>query len=159
MGGGFPNTELRSVKDVRVFEFFDFISLDDGELPIELIYNSVLKGETQFKRTFLLENGDIQYKNNCTKSDYKQQEVGTPDYADLLLDQYISVIEIANPMHSLWSDGRWNKLTMAHGCYWGKCTFCDISLDYIKIYEPIAASILVDRMETLIEQTGEDFTL
>ena len=155
MGGGFPNTELRSVKDVRVFEFFDFISLDDGELPIELIYNSVLKGETQFKRTFLLENGDIQYKNNCTKSDYKQQEVGTPDYADLLLDQYISVIEIANPMHSLWSDGRWNKLTMAHGCYWGKCTFCDISLDYIKIYEPIAASILVDRMETLIEQTGE----
>ncbi len=58
-------------------------------------------------------------------------------------------------MHSLWSDGRWNKLTMAHGCYWGKCTFCDISLDYIKIYEPIAAKILVDRMEQLITQTGE----
>ncbi len=155
MGGGFPNTELRSVKDVRVFEFFDFISLDDGELPIELIYNSVLKGEAEFKRTFLLENGEIVYKNNSPKPDYKQQEVGTPDYSDLLLDKYISVIEIANPMHSLWSDGRWNKLTMAHGCYWGKCTFCDISLDYIKIYEPIAASTLVDRMETLIEQTGE----
>ena len=59
-------------------------------------------------------------------------------------------------MHSLWSDGRWNKLTMAHGCYWGKCTFCDISLDYIKIYEPIAASLLVDRMEQLIAQTGEN---
>ena len=155
MGGGFPNTELRSVKDVRVFEFFDFISLDDGELPIELIYNSVLQGETSFKRTFLLENGEIVYKNNSVKSDYKQQEVGTPDYSDLLLDKYISVIEIANPMHSLWSDGRWNKLTMAHGCYWGKCTFCDISLDYIKTYEPIAASTLVDRMETLIEQTSE----
>ena len=55
-------------------------------------------------------------------------------------------------MHSLWSDGRWNKLTMAHGCYWGKCTFYDISLDYIKIYEPIAAKILVDRMEELIEK-------
>ncbi len=58
-------------------------------------------------------------------------------------------------MHSLWSDGRWNKLTMAHGCYWGKCTFCDISLDYIKIYEPISAKILVDRMEELIRTTGE----
>jgi hypothetical protein len=58
-------------------------------------------------------------------------------------------------MHSLWSDGRWNKLTMAHGCYWGKCTFCDVSLDYIKIYEPIAAKILVDRMEEMIAQTGE----
>ncbi len=58
-------------------------------------------------------------------------------------------------MHSLWSDGRWNKLTMAHGCYWGKCTFCDISLDYIKIYEPISAKILVDRIEELIRTTGE----
>lgn len=155
MGGGFPNTELRSLTDVRVFEFFDYISLDDGELPIELIYNSVLKGETDFKRTFILENDVIVYKNNTSKLDYKQQEIGTPDYSDLLLNKYISVIEIANPMHSLWSDGRWNKLTMAHGCYWGKCTFCDVSLAYVKIYEPIAASTLVDRMETFIEQTGE----
>ncbi|WP_339889113.1 B12-binding domain-containing radical SAM protein [uncultured Flavobacterium sp.] len=169
MGGGFPNTELRSLKDKRVFEFFDFITLDDGELPIELLYNHSLNSpplegcpkdgvvnESQFKRTFLLENNQVVYKNNSTKPDYKQSEVGTPDYSNLLLDKYISVIEIANPMHSLWSDGRWNKLTMAHGCYWGKCTFCDISLDYIKLYEPIAAKTLVDRMEELIIQTGEN---
>jgi len=169
MGGGFPNTELRELKDERVFEFFDFISLDDGELPLEMLVSNVANPhslenfekdeivlESQFKRTFLLENGKIVYKNNSTKADYKQSEVGTPDYSDLLLDKYISVIEIANPMHSLWSDGRWNKLTMAHGCYWGKCTFCDISLDYIKLYEPIHAKTLVDRMEELIAQTGEN---
>lgn len=156
MGGGFPNTELRSLKDSRVFEFFDFITLDDGELPVELLYSNILNSNSnEFKRTFLFENNEVVYKNNTTKHDYKQSEVGTPDYSDLLLDKYISVIEIANPMHSLWSDGRWNKLTMAHGCYWGKCTFCDVSLDYIKIYEPIAAKILVDRMEELIAQTGE----
>jgi len=163
IGGGFPNTELRQVTDKRVFDFFDFITLDDGELPIELLYDNVCHSEQseglsqhQYKRTFLIENNTVTYKNNTTKPDYKQLAVGTPDYSDLLLDQYISVIEIANPMHSLWSDGRWNKLTMAHGCYWGKCTFCDISLDYIKIYEPIAASLLVDRMEQLITQTGEN---
>lgn len=159
MGGGFPNTELRELKDKRVFEFFDFITLDDGELPIELLYENICHSEqseeSQFKRTFLLENGEVTYKNNSTRHDYKQADIGTPDYSDLQLDQYISVIEIANPMHSLWSDGRWNKLTMAHGCYWGKCTFCDISLDYIKIYEPISAKILVDRMEELILTTGE----
>jgi hypothetical protein len=156
MGGGFPNTELRSLKDKRVFEFFDFITLDDGELPVELLNSNVkIPNSNEFKRTFVLENNEVVYKNNTTKSDYKQSEVGTPDYSDLFLDKYISVIEIANPMHSLWSDGRWNKLTMAHGCYWGKCTFCDVSLDYIKIYEPIAAKILVDRMEELIHQTGE----
>lgn len=161
MGGGFPNTELREVKDRRVFEFIDFITLDDGELPLELVYENVSKDfqaetlEATYKRTFLIENEEVTYKNNSTKHDYKQAQVGTPDYSDLKLDQYISVIEVANPMHSLWSDGRWNKLTMAHGCYWGKCTFCDISLDYIRIYEPVSAKILVDRMEELIATTGE----
>jgi hypothetical protein len=156
MGGGFANTELRSLSDERVFEFFDFISLDDGELPLELLIENIESGSfAEFKRTFLLENGKVEYKNNSPRHDYKQAQVGTPDYLDLLLDQYISVIEIVNPMHRMWSDGRWNKLTMAHGCYWGKCTFCDISLDYIKVYEPIAAGILCDRMEEMIAQTGE----
>ena len=156
MGGGFPNTELRSLSDERVFEFFDFITLDDGELPVEeLIANLENPGYNTFKRTFLRENGEVIYKNNSVKSDYKQSQVGTPDYSDLLLDQYISVIEIVNPMHRMWSDGRWNKLTMAHGCYWGKCTFCDISLDYIKLYEPVAATLLCDRIEELIVQTGQ----
>ncbi|WP_332032940.1 B12-binding domain-containing radical SAM protein [Kaistella sp.] len=157
MGGGFPNTELRELKDKRVFEFFDYITLDDGELPIELLHQNLSnQGDLgDYKRTFLLENGEVIYKNNSLKTDYKQSEIGTPDYSDLQLQHYISVIEIANPMHSLWSDGRWNKLTMAHGCYWGKCTFCDISLDYIRLYEPVSAKILVDRMQELITKTGE----
>lgn len=157
MGGGFANTELRSLSDQRVFEFFDYISLDDGELPIELIYNAVVNGGPfhLYKRTFMLENGIVVYKNDALRSDYKQFDVGTPDYSDLQLDRYISVIEIVNPMHRMWSDGRWNKLTMAHGCYWGKCTFCDISLDYIKVYEPVAAKLIVDRIEELCEKTGQ----
>lgn len=158
MGGGFPNTELRSVSDTRVFDFFDFITLDDGELPVELLWKHVVnpsKETTAFKRTFYLENNEVIYNNTSKINDYKQRELGTPDYSDLLLNNYISVIEIVNPMHSLWSDGRWNKLTMAHGCYWAKCTFCDVSLDYIKVYEPITAKLLVDRMEEISAKTGE----
>ena len=161
MGGGFPNTELRSLSDIRVFDFFDYITLDDGELPLELLALNVLNPDSTnlnhklFKRTFLKENGEIIFKNTTSTKDYKQSELACPDYSNLLLDKYISVIEITNPMHSLWSDGRWLKLTMAHGCYWGKCTFCDISLDYIKNFEPITAKILVDRMEHLILKTGE----
>ena len=161
MGGGFPNTGLRSLKDIRVFDFFDFISLDDGELPLEIITSNVLNATESnpdlnfFKRTYIKENNQVLYNNFSLRPDYKQEALGTPDYSDLLLEKYISVIEIANPMHSLWSDGRWNKLTMAHGCYWGKCTFCDVSLDYIKLYEPLTATMIVDRMENLIFQTGE----
>ena len=158
MGGGFPNTELRSLSDVRVFEFFDFITLDDGEAPLDNLmeYIEEKRPLEQLKRTFILQNQQVKYINNSKTPDYKQSEVGTPDYSDLLLDKYISVIEIVNPMHRMWSDGRWNKLTMAHGCYWGKCTFCDISLDYIKLYEPVAANILCDRMEEMIAQTGQN---
>ncbi len=158
MGGGFVNTELRSLSDTRVFEFFDFIALDDGEAPIENLIAHI-KGEkntAELKRTFLLADGQVAYINNTAGTDYKQGEVGTPDYSDFLLDQYISAIEVVNPMHRLWSDGRWNKLTMAHGCYWGKCTFCDVSLDYIGRYEPLTASLLCDRMEQIIAQTGEN---
>ncbi|MDA3953023.1 MAG: B12-binding domain-containing radical SAM protein [Bacteroidales bacterium] len=156
MGGGFPTTELRSVSDPRVFDYFDYIVLDDGELPIELLLLNVLdKSQDSLKRTFLRKNGEVVYNNSSLRNDYKQVELGCPDYSDLLLDKYISVIEIVNPMHSLWSDGRWNKLTLAHGCYWAKCTFCDVSLDYIKVYELVAVKQLVDRIEQLIEQTGE----
>lgn len=159
MGGGFPNTELRSIRDKRVFSYFDFISLDDGELPIELIIAKVKNINNcrthVLKRTFHLENDEVVYSDNATISDYSQNQLTAPDYTGLQLDKYISVIEVANPMHSLWSDGRWLKLTMAHGCYWGKCTFCDISLDYIQRFEPATAKLLVDRVEELIAQTGE----
>ena len=157
MGGGFANTELRSLSDPRVFEFYDFITLDDGEAPIENLVKHItgtIPAE-ELKRTFLLSDGMVTYINNKACTDYKQGQVGTPDYSDLLLKDYISAIEVTNPMHSLWSDGRWNKLTMAHGCYWGKCTFCDISLDYISAYEPIAASLLCDRIEEIVAQTGQ----
>ena len=158
MGGGFANTELRSLSDPRVFEFYDFITLDDGEAPIEILLDH-LDGKKEvhdLKRCFTLLNGVVTYINESIYPDYKQHQLGTPDYEGLWLDQYISVIELVNPMHSLWSDGRWNKLTMAHGCYWGKCTFCDISLDYIKTYEPVTASLLADRMELMIAQTGQN---
>ncbi len=200
MGGGFANTELRGLSDARVFAFFDFITLDDGEAPIENLIGFIegTKQMEELKRTFLLtkkppqtaspnpseggaldpgnleihqkkhgfQNSPLEgmealeeavtYINNSSCKDYKQGEVGTPDYSDFLLSEYISAIEVVNPMHRLWSDGRWNKLTMAHGCYWGKCTFCDISLDYIKLYEPSAASLLCNRMEEMMAQTGEN---
>lgn len=158
MGGGFANTELRSLKDARVFEFYDFITLDDGEAPLEQLIAYIQgRGTTAtLKRTFCLDGGEVAFNNNPLMKDYRQGEVGTPDYHDLLLGKYISTLEVANPMHRLWNDGRWNKLTMAHGCYWGKCTFCDISLDYIKLYEPVAAEMLCNRMEEIIRVTGEN---
>jgi hypothetical protein len=158
LGGGFANTELRSLREPKVFDFLDFVCLDDGEATLLYLleYIEGKREQQNLKRTFLRENGEVIYCNAATEKDVPQKDTGTPDYSDLLLDEYISVIEIANPMHRMWSDGRWNKLTLAHGCYWGKCTFCDISLDYIKNYQPLTAALICDRMEAIIAQTNQN---
>ncbi len=157
MGGGFANTELRSMTEPRIFNYLDFITLDDGEAPI-LNLLEYLDGErvkSDLKRTLTLENEKVVFINGSKQNDFSQFDSGTPDYSDFLLDNYLSVIEIANPMHRLWSDGRWNKLTLAHGCYWGRCTFCDTSLDYISRYEPNTVQVLCNRIEEIILQTGQ----
>ncbi len=158
MGGGYCNTELRSLREPRLFDYVDYVSLDDGEAPLLnlLEYLDGKRERSHLKRVFARAEGKVVYYNNDKEKDVPQREVGTPDYADLPLHSYLSVIEIINPMHRLWSDGRWNKLTLAHGCYWGKCSFCDISLDYIKRYEPVTADLLCDRIEEIIAQTGQN---
>lgn len=158
MGGGFANTELRSLKEPRVFNYIDFVCLDDGEAPL-LSLLEFLDGEreiAQLKRVYSRGAGEVIYHNGAREKDVPQRDTGTPDYSDLPLHDYLSVIEIVNPMHRLWSDGRWNKLTLAHGCYWGKCSFCDISLDYIRRYEPMTAALLCDRIEEIIGQTQQN---
>ena len=107
------------------------------------------------QRTFLRnEAGEVEYYNNPEAPNIPHPEVGTPDYSDLPLSEYLSVIEVLNPMHRLWSDGRWNKLTVAHGCYWKRCSFCDVTLDYISRYETAPAALLADRIEQIVRQTG-----
>lgn len=157
MGGGFVSTELRSLSDARLFEYTDYLTLDDGERPWQqlLAYWGGDEPRENLVRTFLCEGDEVVYINNNTIADVAPSDTGTPSYEGLPLDSYLSVIEVTNPMHSLWSNGRWNKLMLAHGCYWGKCAFCDGSLDYIGRYKPNKAVQLVDSMEQLIAETGE----
>lgn len=156
-GGGFVNTELRELSEPAVFNYVDFITLDDGELPFLDILN-FLRGEKNagaLKRTFVRIEDEVTYMNDDQAKDPSPSETGCPDYSDLPLDRYLSLIEIANPMHRLWSDGSWNKLTVAHGCYWHRCSFCDTTLDYIRRYECTPAPVLVDRIEQVMAQTGQ----
>lgn len=163
MGGGYVNTELRQLREPRVFEFFDFITLDDGERPL-LSLISFLQGKKarhELCRTFLLDPVSLQVvlEDNPRKGpdthDIPQKDTGIPTYDGLDLSQYLSIFEMLNPMHRIWSDGRWNKLTLAHGCYWKKCNFCDVTLDYIGRYEPSSIDLLIARIESMIQETGQ----
>lgn len=157
LGGGYINTELRDLSDPKIFEFVDFILLDDGERPL-LNLLEFLKGnasEESLVRTFVCQDEKVVYLNNTSATDFAHEDIGTPSYEGLPNDQYLSLCEMLNPMHRIWSDGRWNKLTVAHGCYWSKCSFCDISLDYIERYDEAGADILIERIEKLIAETGQ----
>ena len=157
LGGGFINTELRALKEPRIFEYIDYICLDDGERPL-LTLLEYFKGKRQrdeLLRTYYLQEGKVVLNAQSTLHDISQKEVGTPSYEGLPIDKYLSLCEVLNPMHRIWSDGRWNKVTIAHGCYWAKCSFCDISLDYIGKYDDAGVDITVQRIQTLIAETGQ----
>jgi radical SAM superfamily enzyme YgiQ (UPF0313 family) len=153
LGGGYCNTELRDMNEPQVFDYFDFVTLDAGERPLLALIEH-LQGHRPLKhlvRTYTRELHFVDHK----EPDLPLSQTGTPTYDGLPLDDYLSLLDLLNPMHRLWSDGRWNKLTVAHGCYWKKCSFCDVGLDYISRYDLAASDILLDRIEAVIAETGQ----
>ena len=156
LGGGYANTELRQLKEPRLFDFVDVVTLDAGERPLLALIEHLQgqRSQQRLVRSFVRADGAVKYIN-WSEPDVPFDDVGTPTWDGLPLSNYLSLLDMLNPMHRLWSDGRWNKLTVAHGCYWKKCSFCDVSLDYISRYDAASASTLVDRMERIVEETGQ----
>ncbi|HET6150174.1 MAG TPA: radical SAM protein [Polyangia bacterium] len=155
MGGGYVNTELRQLSDPRMFEACDYITLDDGERPLLALIDHLGDPGRPLLRTLVCDRGQVALRSSAELADLHHRDTGTPTYDGLPLRRYVSLFEMLNPMHRLWADGRWNKLTVARGCYWKKCTFCDVSLDYIARYETAEADVTVDRIEALVRETGE----
>lgn len=156
LGGGYVNTELRELAEPRLFDFVDYVTLDAGERPLLALLEHIAgkRAKTRLVRTFWRDGDAVRY-TNFVEPDIPFDELGTPTWDGLPLDRYLSLLDMLNPMNRLWSDGRWNKLTVAHGCYWKKCSFCDVSLDYISRYEAASATVLVDRIEAIVRETGQ----
>jgi radical SAM superfamily enzyme YgiQ (UPF0313 family) len=154
MGGGYVNTELRTLEDPRIFDLVDYITFDDGEKPLEHLLEFIEKGEGELLRTMYRKDSKVLSVSNPALHDVKFKNLDAPSFRGLDMNRYVSMMETLNPMQKLWSDGRWNKMILAHGCYWKKCTFCDVGLDYIGRYEPDTAIAIVDKMEAIIKETG-----
>ena len=156
MGGGYVNTELRRVSDPRVFDYVDFMTLDDGERPLLSLIEHLngQRSKQSLCRTFYREQDRVQYSDDRTCIDFSMDETGCPTYRGIALDRYLTILDSTNPMHRLWSEGHWNKLTVAHGCYWKQCTFCDVGLAYISRYEMTPTDRLIHQIEQLIAETN-----
>ena len=156
IGGGYVNTELRRVTDPRVFDYVDFITLDNGERPLLSLVEhlSGSRSRESLCRTLYRKKNRVTYVDDPLSSDFTMDNIGCPTYRGLELDRYLTILDSTNPMHRLWSEGHWNKLTVAHGCYWKQCTFCDVGLNYISRYEMTPIDRLVQQIERLITETG-----
>lgn len=151
MGGGYVNTELRNMSENGLFRYVDYVMFDDGELPLLRF----LEGGPLL-RTAHCVDGKVVYENMESCENERFASLPAPTTTGLCINLYLDFPDSFNPMHRLWSDGKWNKMMLAHGCYHAKCTFCDTKLDYIGRYESCNVSIIVDRMESLMKETGEN---
>ena len=144
------------MSDIRIFNFVDFITLDDGEGPLlritEFLDGKI--GEEQLERTYICKNNTVVYQNKLPNTIFHHKNLPAPSYIGLPTEKYLSFLDVMNPMHRMWSDGKWNKLTISHGCYWKKCSFCDVNLDYISNYQNTTADDLVDKIEKIISETN-----
>lgn len=146
IGGGYPSTELRSLSDGRVFEWFDYLALDSGAQPIL----DVISSNPPASGTIITAACAVSGARGSVPCD----RFIVPAYEDLPLDHYIAMDETANPMTRLWSDACWLKVTIAHGCHWHRCMFCDTSLEYIANYIPPDIPSVVDGLEEIVARTG-----
>lgn len=151
MGGGYVNTELRHLRDPGIFEYVDTITLDSGFLPLERLASGAPPSE--WVRTFALEQGNVRFFD-CGAEEPAHNTLPPPSYHGLSLERYFGMAEILNPVTTLWSDGRWNKLVLAHGCCWSRCAFCDTSIDYICRYDPATPATICNWIEAVMRQSG-----
>ena len=156
IGGGYVSTELRELSEPALFDDVDFVVLDEGPAPLLRLAAHVLRGakRSRLMRTFCREDGRV-VLHNASGTEIPHGRTGTPTWEGLPTDRYLSLMEIPNPLHRLWSDGRWNRIALAHGCYWRRCRFCDTSLPYIRRYDPAPVPVLVRRIESALAETGQ----
>ncbi len=70
LGGGWVNTELRSLRDTRVFDYFDYVTLDDGERPLFNLLTRLAGREAPLVRTYVREGREVVLKTDPTQHDF-----------------------------------------------------------------------------------------
>ncbi len=153
-GGGYVNTELREIRDPRLFDFCDYLVFDDGEAPLRAILERLGGNETpSLVRTAIRKNGKISFVGEETP-DLWDEDLGTPRYDTAELERYLDLAETPNPLHRLWSRRDTLKLRLTHGCHWHRCAFCDTTLPHIARYRPLDPAFVADQVTHLVATTG-----
>ena len=131
-GGGYVSTELRGLRDTGIFDFCDYLSFDAGYGSLASIIDQV---PAPYK-TMTRHGDDVLFNDGASDEKYRllEREAVTtvfPDFRSVDFGAYLRIVDSENSMHRLWSDTPWLKYSLAHGCYWRRCSFCDTELEYV----------------------------
>ena len=96
LGGGYCNTELRTMNEPRVFDYFDFVTLDAGEKPLLALIEH-LQNKRPLERLIRTYTRQLQYVDH-KEPDIPFSESGTPTYDGLPLNDYLSLLDMLNPI-------------------------------------------------------------
>lgn len=166
MGGGYVNTELRTVKENKLFDYCDFLSYDKGYGSyIKLFENAKyieelrkkLDGSQYYKIKYAAGGNIIEPLENDSEIERAEKNLVrtlVPDFESIDFTKSPRLADSNNPMHRIWNDGAWIKLYLAYGCYWHRCAFCDTSLDYVKGFCGTNISALYDGIYRQCQKAG-----
>ncbi|MBR5840233.1 MAG: hypothetical protein IKZ84_16955, partial [Victivallales bacterium] len=119
LGGGYVNSELRDLEDKRVFDYVDYISYDEGLQPLLAILKNelVLSAESETEGCPHLGHRRVLTKDGWQSLPHCEASPAmlVPDYVGLDLSKYLSIVEMPNPLHRIWTDGVWLKMQLAQG--------------------------------------------
>ncbi|MCR5319112.1 MAG: radical SAM protein [Treponema sp.] len=168
-GGGFINTELREFDLPEFARYADAISLDRGYGSYkQLLESGILSGKDfpgtaspsdgiYKMRLWLKDGSTLAPSEDDSEMAAFENQVTTslvPDYSDIDFSLYPRMADDTNPMQRLWSDGSWIKAYLAHGCYWHKCAFCDVTLDYVCSYKMTDVEHLYSGLYQVAKEKG-----
>ena len=95
--GGYVNTELRQLAEPRLFDCVDFVTLDAGERPLLSIIEHLQgqRGPSRLQRCFRRVDDQVTY-TDLAEPDFAFDDVGTPTWLGLPMDQYLSLLDLLN---------------------------------------------------------------
>ncbi|MES2979606.1 MAG: radical SAM protein [Pseudomonadota bacterium] len=142
MGGAvLARMEDHLISDADWFDFADYFVVGEGETALlnlveSLAYDTPLGPTPNLIRR---ERGATVYGDTCFTEDFAH--LPCPDYRGLDLEAYFSPEPVL-------------LMPTTRGCYYGKCTFCDVSRQTRTVYRPLSRTDVAENLMTLHQRHG-----
>ncbi len=137
----------RLVEVPRIFDLIDSAVLFEGEIPLLRLLEALQAGGDLSgvpNLVYRLPGSDMKVVTN-PEPDFKDsrsiEEQQQPDFEGLPLERYLAP-ELVLP------------LATTHGCYYGKCAFCNVGYGSPTGYFPLPVAHILSQVQTLQEKYG-----